>query len=417
MTIAAMATPVPTLISLDEAQRIVRAHIASCLPVDRNLASALGYTLARPVICDIDMPPFDRAMMDGFAVRAADVGALPARLEVIGRVPAGSPAATGLGAGQAMQINTGAPIPSGADAVVKFEDTAWSADQRAVTLHHAPKPGEHVGSRGEFVRAGAEVLPAGIRLGSAEVVVAATAGAAQVTVFELPRVAVLVTGDELVDAARQPAVGQIRDSNGPMLRALFAEEGIPTVDLGRACDDRDRLAACIERGLAQDVLCITGGISMGAFDFVPEVLERCGVRIHFRKMATKPGKPTLFGTLPSGALVFGLPGNPVSALIGYWTLVRPAVTAKQGRDTWPQLSRAVLHGSTRATGDRQSFWPARIEIDEEARLCATALTWYGSGDPFGVRGAHGYIVRPPHAPAAGAGDLVEVLITRGPLSG
>ena len=172
------------------------------------------------------------------------------------------------------------------------------------------------------------------------------------------------------------------------------------VSLGIAMDDLASLTKSIEYGLECDGLCITGGVSMGAFDFVPDVLAQCGVQVHFHKMSSKPGKPTLFGTTEKGTCVFGLPGNPVSAMVGYWMLVRPAFAAMQGRpDELPKFVEATLVGSQEPAGDRDSFWPARIDPDQSGRLTACALSWHGSGDPFGMGMANGWIVKPAGSPA------------------
>ncbi|HRX85163.1 MAG TPA: molybdopterin molybdotransferase MoeA, partial [Phycisphaerae bacterium] len=309
-------------------------------------------------------------------------------------------------------INTGAPIPPGADAVVRVEDTEVSADRRSVTIRVTVAEGQSICRRGAYVRAGDAVLEPGDRFGPGELAVAATAGATRVKVHGAACVAVLVTGDELVSAAQKPVGGQIRDSNGPMLEALLAAEGAEVTDLGRAGDERGVLTEKVQHGLDHDVLCLTGGVSMGAFDFVPEVLAACGVRIHFQKMRTKPGRPTLFGTTEAGTLVFGLPGNPVSALVGYTLLVQPAIAGLHGRVAWPRVRPAVLEGAVGRTGERTSFSPAAVTFGEDGRLVAAPRTWYGSGDPFGLRRANGFIVRPPQSPDAAPGEVVEVLITR-----
>jgi molybdenum cofactor synthesis domain-containing protein len=424
-TIAAMPNAIPTMVTLADAQRMVREHVRPLPPRSLALSDAVGRTLAEGVRCDVDVPPFDRAMMDGYAVRAADVARVPVDLRLIGQVAAGAADVPTVSSGEAAQINTGAPLPAHADAVAPFEDTALSADRQIVTVNCSVAPDRHICRRGTYVRAGDDVLHANDRIGPGEVAIAATAGATRVKVFSAPCVGLLVTGDELIGVERKPAGGQIRDSNGPMLSTLLAIEGTEVTDLGRAGDDRTRLAELIDRGLDSDALCITGGISMGAFDFVPDALIASGVRIHFQKMRTKPGKPTLFGTTDGGTLVFALPGNPISALIGYWMLVRPALAGMQGRDAWPRTHRAILCGSRdaggtsnvqrqaariKATGDRESFHPARVELDESSRLFATPLTWYGSGDPFGLRGANGFIVRAAQSPEAQEGDAVDVIL-------
>lgn len=406
-----MSSAAPQFVTLEEAERIVREQVRRLPPRLVDWSQAAGRTLAAPVVSDLDMPPFDRAMMDGYAVRSADVAVAPVTLLLAGQIRAGESRLPAVGPGQAVQINTGAPLPPGADAVVRIEHTALSADGQAVRIDRSVAAGTSICPRGTYVRAGDRVLEPGSRFGPGELAVAATVGATRLSVYGAACVGLLVTGDELIDAERTPQGGQIRDSNGPLLARLLAEDGAEVTDLGRVGDDRELLTERVQHGLDHDVLCLTGGVSMGAFDFVPDVLAACGVRIHFQKMRTQPGRPTLFGTTEAGTLVFGLPGNPVSALVGYCLLVRPALAAMHGRDGGSRRHRAVLAGELKATGERLSFWPGRVTLGEEGRLVVAPQAWYGSGDPFGLRQANGLIVRAPHSADAAAGEWVEVVMT------
>ncbi len=399
------------LISVAEAQRIVLDHVAVAPIMPMDLVQALGLTLAEDVACDVDMPPFDKAMMDGFAARSADTDQGGATLKVIDHIAAGSSSKKTVGAGEAARINTGAPIPEGADAVVRVEDTTWTDDGGSVKIQLPIPKGTNVCDRAEYLKSGEPVLAKGTRLGPAQIAVAAAAGAANVNIYRRPVFAVLATGNELVDVGKRPTGAQIRNSNTPMLAALLSDDGVNVVSLGIAMDDMASLTKSIEYGLECDGLCITGGVSMGAFDFVPDVLAQCGVQVHFHKMSSKPGKPTLFGTTEKGTCVFGLPGNPVSAMVGYWMLMRPAIAAMQGRaGELPQAIEADLIGSQKAAGDRDSYWPACIDPDQSGRLTARALSWRGSGDPFGMGKANGWIVRPAGSPAASDGDKVQVVM-------
>ncbi|MCB9850666.1 MAG: molybdopterin molybdotransferase MoeA [Phycisphaerales bacterium] len=400
------------MVTLADAEAIVRANLNTLPVVSVPLKDARGMTLARTIHCDIDVPPFARSMMDGYAVRSADVQAAPVELRVIGQVAAGATSDRVLGPGEAMQINTGAPIPGGADAVVKVEDTTVSSDGAAVTVNYSVPVGKAICPRADYVAQGDVALDRGDTLGPEQIAIAATVGAATVEVFRRPRIAVLVTGDELVAVDVTPVGGQIRDSNGPMLRSLLTDAGAEVIDLGRVGDDRDALVKRVREGLGYDGLCITGGISMGAFDFVPDVLAECGVRVHFRKMSTKPGRPTLFGTSESGGWVFALPGNPISAHVGFALLVRPALAMMQGRENWPTPRRAVLRGQCGANGQRQSFQPARLSVADDGRCVVEPLAWRGSGDPFGFRFADVLLMRPANAPAVEDGALVEVIPLR-----
>lgn len=399
-----------TLIDVDEAQRILLNHVRS-LPVERiSVADALGYTLAAPVSTDVDQPPFDRSLMDGYALRAQDVPATPVTLRLVARIQAGDDFAGVIGPGEAAQINTGAIIPRGADAVVRFEDTSQPNPDH-VRVNIRPSVGQFVTRRASYARSGAVVIPAGTRFGPLEIAAAAAAGAGEVSVYRRPRLAVLVTGSELVEIATIPSGAQIRNSNGYLLAALAQQFHVDVVSLGMAIDDPAELERRIATGLEADILCITGGVSVGAFDFVPEALKRCGVTFRFQKLMIKPGRPTLFGTARGGSLVFGLPGNPISAFVGFHLLVRSALSTMRGESgTMSRSTSAVLDGAVKATESRRSYWPGRAAFGADGVLVVTPLRWQGSGDAFGMVTANVLIMRPPHSPAVGDGDRVDVLL-------
>jgi molybdopterin molybdotransferase len=372
-----------------------------------RLEDALGRVLAAPVVCDIDYPPFDKAMMDGYALRAAD-SAAGARLAVVAQIAAGQNSDCRLESGEAAQINTGAPMPSGADAVIPVEHTATLSGE-IVELTTAVPAGKHVDPRAKYVSAGQTVLDPGVRLGPVDIAVAASAGAVELTVYRRPRVAVLGTGEELVDVSAIPVAGQIRNSNSHMMCALVRSHGAEAIDLGVVGDDKKALAEAIERGLEADFLCTSGGISMGAFDFVPEVLEDLGVMFHVRKIAMKPGKPTIFGEGPSSNYVFALPGNPLSTFVAFKLLAEPALNAWEGCANPIRTTITVTAlGDVPRTKDRRSYWPARLTADGAGTLLAERLAWHGSGDLFGFSGANALITQPPNAAACSSGDPVTV---------
>ncbi len=403
-----------THVTVEEAQRIVGERMQSLGTEYISISNCLGRTLAGDVFCDTDVPMFDRTLRDGYAVRVADLRSVPADLKVVGSIEAGGFSTCTLGEREAVQINTGAPLPPGCDAVVMVEHTQAS-DSNSVTINKIPKASDHVCRAGAYVRKGERILKAGTLLGPCQIGAAATAGAARMQVYMQPEVSVLITGDEVVDVDKAPAGSQIRDCNGPMLMALLS--GSPYVASGRSKllgpvrDDKKSLLRAVAEGLEADCLLVTGGISMGTKDLVPDVLRECGVQMHFAKMRTKPGRPTLFGTTNRPCYVFGLPGNPVSAFIGFWLLVKPALAAMQGREgEMPKPVRARLQGTAQATGNRQSYWPARVRWNEGGSLLALPLSWGGSGDPFGMVEANGLLVRPPHAQAIGDGATVDVVL-------
>jgi molybdopterin molybdotransferase len=404
------------MIDLPQALTLLRSHVRPLEVVEVALAEGLHRTLAAAVVCDVDFPPFDRSMMDGYAVRAADTAGAPVTLRLVGQIAAGHEPTRALQPGEAMQINTGAPMPHGADAVIRLEDTTPPGDggaTNAVTIRVATLVGKHVAARASFARRGQTALAPGLRLGPLEIAAAATCGAARVRVHRTPRVGVLVTGDELVPVTATPTGAEIRDSNRWMLEAMLRDAHVEPVIVGSAIDDREALRTAIGRAGDCDMLCITGGVSVGAFDFVPEVLDAAGATFHIRKMAIKPGKPVIFATMPGGQLVFALPGNPISAFVGFELLIRPALAGLQGRpDEGPRFVRATLRGSLPAAGKRRSFRPAGVAVDEGGRLIATPLAWQGSGDPFGMIGADALLMQPPDADAARDGDEVMILPLR-----
>ncbi len=399
------------MIDIQEAYERLLANIGPIETVRVPLDESLHRTLARSVQCDVDYPPFDRSVMDGYAVRAADVADAPVTLLVVGQIAAGAGVDHTLSPGEAMQINTGAPIPPGADAVVRVEQTGPIGSDGRVLIRRSVESGTFITLRATYVSAGQTVLQAGMLMTPAAIGTAASAGASRVTVHRQPTVALLATGGELVDIDKTLQGSQIRNSNQHQLQALVSAAHAKPVILGIALDERDVLREKILLALRYDVLCITGGVSMGAFDFVPEVLEECGARFHIKKMAIKPGRPIHFATLADGTLIFALPGNPVSAFVGFELLVRPALAALQGRvDAISALVQARLKGAVTATRDRRTYLPARVEITDDGLWEVEPLSWRGSGDAFGLAGANAMIVRPPNVDGADGGETVSIIV-------
>ncbi|MCH7808309.1 MAG: molybdopterin molybdotransferase MoeA [Planctomycetes bacterium] len=402
------------MLDTPEAQKVVLAHAKPLPAVEVSLDDALHRTLARPICCDVDYPPFDRSVMDGYAVRAADVAQAPVTLRLVGQIPAGSTPVSALEPGEAVQINTGAPIPPGADAVVRVEATELIDESTRVVIKTAVKPGKFITPRATYVSADQTVLEAGTWMTPLEIGVAATAGVTRVTVHRRPRVGVLVTGDELIDVGAKLTGARIRNTNEPVLTALVRTAQAQPVPLGIARDNLDSLKQKISEGLKEDVLCVTGGISMGAFDFVPGALKECGVTLHVEKMAIKPGRPVIFGTTDRPTLVFALPGNPLSAFVVFELLVRPALAALMGRAGMvPDLVRAVLRGSLKPTTERRTYRPARACVQEDGRWSVKPLSWHGSGDLFGAATANALIMQPPRTAGAVDGDTVSTILLEG----
>ncbi len=323
------------MIPLEEAQAFTRHACAPLRPVEMSVTDALGCVLAAPAFAQVDVPPFANSAMDGYALRAADTAAAPVTLEVVGRVLAGATLHGEVGPGQAARIMTGAPVPAGADAVCMVERTRAAGRDGGVVVEAAVEKGENVRLPGGDVRVGGVVLDAGAEVGPTQLAALISAGCTRLEVHPRPRVGVISTGDELVDAGHPLGPAQIYDSNRPMLLSLVAESGCAALDLGRSADDEDALEARLAGALGRvDVLVLSGGVSVGDVDVVRIVLDRLGgAATHWMQIAVRPAKPFSFSVLqgPGGPVpVFGLPGNPVSSAVSFELLVRPALRAMAG---------------------------------------------------------------------------------------
>jgi molybdopterin molybdotransferase len=396
-----------------EAQALVLEQ-TSPLPPDRIALTpaTLGLVLAEDVVSDLDMPPHDKAMMDGYAVRAADLPDGTGVLAVIEEVTAGQVPRVPVSPGQATRIMTGAPIPEGADAVVQIERTRPAGGGRVQIEDRPVKAGLNVLARAREMRKGDTVLTAGAVLRPQELGILATVGRTAVHVYPAPRVAVLSTGDEVVEADTVPAPGQIRNGNGPMLLAQVQRGGGVPRYLGIARDRLENLRPLVSRGLEADVLVLSGGVSAGKLDLVPGVLRDAGVQAHFHKVEMKPGKPVFFGTRDA-TLVFGLPGNPVSALVCFELFVRPALRKLRGfDDPGPPMVSAVLAEEYAYRTDRPTYHPAQLEMGEDGWR-VRAVPWFGSPDLRGLAMANAFVVLPAGDHRYQAGQQLPVLRVEG----
>lgn len=376
-------------------QRILAPLRGPLAPETVALAEAHGRTLAASIRSDVDLPPFEKSMMDGYAFASASLPGAGARLRVVGEARAGAPFPARLAAGTCVEIFTGAELPPGADAVEMLEHVRREADQ--VVFERGVRPGQHVSHRGEILRAGAVVLEPRRRLSAADLAVLAAVGADPVPVFRRPRVSVLTTGDELVSPRERPGVGQIREGNTFYLAAACAALGCKVVRCGIVPDDRARLEQALGAALEDsDVLVTTGGVSVGKYDLVGGVLEGLGVEPILHKVAVKPGKPIWFG-LRGSCPVFGLPGNPVSALLGFEVFVRPALARLGGDD--PDLERERLRrgrwrGALERGGDRQNNLPVRVTQASDGVDELEPLPFRGSADIVAAARANGLAIVP-----------------------
>ncbi len=374
--------------------------------------SALGRVLAEEVSADLDMPPLDRSVMDGYAVRRADCQEVGVSLLVVEEITAGRIPTKPIGAGQASRIMTGAPIPEGADAVVVVEKTRADGTDR-VEILDTPKPEQHILRRGKEMRVGDILLSPGCVLRPQEIGILATAGKTNVRLIQLPRVAILATGDELIEASETPGPGQIRNSNAPMLEAQALRSGGLPRRLGIGRDDMDSLLSLIEEGLeTSHVLILSGGVSAGTRDLVPQALAAAGVTAHFHKIRFKPGKPLLFGTADRAGerrLVFGLPGNPISSFVCFEVFLRPALRRLAGHADLdlPEVS-ATLAREANFQNDRPTYHPARLRKSPTG-WDVEPIEWVGSSDLRAFLKADALLRLPPGEVRYPAGHRVDVL--------
>ena len=407
------------MLAVPEALAIVLAQAQPLAPARRPLTTVQGLVLAEAAIAPAPLPPFPASTKDGYAVVAADgAGEYP----VVGEATAGRLATFAVTPGTVAYITTGAPLPPGADAVVMVEETDARPDvdgRRMVHIRQSVAPGADVRPVGFDVMAGEALLPAGTRLGAAEVGLLATAGLAEVAIVPPPRVALLSTGDELVDVGATPAAGQILDSNRAMLAAAVAAAGGTVIDLGIARDDQAQLAAGIQRGLQEaDMLLTTGGVSMGELDFVKPLLEQAG-SVHFGRLRMKPGKPCTFATVAVGGrrrLLFGLPGNPVSSLVTFYLLALPALRRLAG---WPDpaLPRVQAHlaqplplDPARPEYHRATVRWDRLRNDGRGGFVAQSTGNQASSRLLSMRSANALLELPAGEGVLPAGAVVDALL-------
>ena len=392
------------------------ARVLAAIPVlgleTVPLAAALGRVLAETVVAGRDLPPLDNSSMDGYALRAADVAAAseagPVRLTLLGEVPAGTVAGRAVGPGEAYRILTGAPMPPEADTVIPQEDARREGER--VVVSRPVAPGEFVRPRGEDIRAGEVVLEPGAALTPAALGVLAALGRPIASVFQRPRVAILSTGDELVDLDAAPGPGQIANSNTYTLSGQVREAGGVPVALGIARDAREDLEEHFSWGLGADMLVSSAGVSVGDRDLVREVMEKLGAELDFWKVSMRPGKPLTFGRI-GGRPFFGLPGNPVSSMVTFELFVRPALR-RMGGHTWlfrPRV-RALMLEPLDNPGPRRGYLRVRLEEDGD-RLGARPTGAQGSGILRSMLLADGLAVVPPDTRLE-SGDPVEVILLR-----
>jgi molybdopterin molybdotransferase len=394
-----------TLLSVDEARRLILERVTTLPPERVLLTEAVGRVLAEDARATVDLPPFPSSAMDGFALRAADA---PGRLPVVARIAAGHPAPRPLAPGEAMGIATGGVVPEGADAVVPIEVVTDQGDAVEVP---AVESGAHVRPCGGDLARGDVVVESGTILRPAELAALAAAGIAEVTCARRPRAAVVTTGSELRRPGESLAPGQIFESNGVMLAAALASAGAIVEPQVSVADDETEHRDALEGGLEADVLVTSGGVSVGPHDLVRRIEQELGVEEVFWRVAVKPGKPISFGVRGS-TLVFGLPGNPVSSLVGFELFVRPALLALQGvRDPGPPFQPGVLGSSVRRNSQRDEFLRARVRSDGES-VVLEPLTGQESHMIARAAAADALVLAPRGDGEIAAGSGVRYLLLR-----
>jgi molybdopterin molybdotransferase len=403
------------MLSTEEALNMVLGSAELLEPVRLPLDDAAGLSLAEDIVARGNVPPFANSAMDGFAVCSADIApaseASPIRLHILEDVPAGHVATQPVRAGTAIRIMTGAPLPEGADTVVHVEVTEADGDDVLVLL--ALKAGFNVRKAGEDMTDGTVVLPTGSVLRPGEIGVCAAAGHASVSVYPRARVAILTTGSELVDAAEELTPGHIRDANAHSLRAQVAAMGAVPLVFARVPDTRDAVRSAVEKALSDaDVVLTNGGVSVGDYDFVKDILDEMGAQLVFWRVKQKPGKPLAFWTLGSKRIV-GLPGNPVSCMVCTEEYVRPLVRRMMGFSLIYRPTRmAVLDKQYAKSGDTGRTHFVRVRLQEHDGLLHAALTGpQGSGILTSMARAEAIAVIPEEAVVLNAGDTVQVQLT------
>jgi molybdopterin molybdotransferase len=394
------------MIPVEQAQREILAAFRP-LPAEQiGLADALGRVLAEDVAARVSHPPFDVSAMDGYAVRSADVTTAPVTLKLVGAAPAGGRYERPIGRGEAVRILTGGPLPDGADSIVIQENTRRDGD--AVEFTAAAEPGRHIRAKGQDFAEGQILFRAGSRLTARDIGLAAAANRPWLKVRRRPRIAILSTGDELSMPGEPLGPAGIVGSNGLALQAFVRACGGEPIDLGIARDDSSALANMLAGAAGADLLVTTGGASVGDHDLVQEVLAAQGMKLAFWKIAMRPGKPVMFGRL-GATPVLGLPGNPVSTLVCALIFMKPAFAVMEGREATDETETAVLGRDLKANDLRQDYLRARLRREDDGRLVALPMDRQDSAMTAFLAQADGLVIRPPHAPAAKAGEPVKIL--------
>ena len=396
------------MISVSEAQKTILTRAKKNRQVEVNLREAASFFLAENILSDRDIPPFNRVTMDGFAVKCSDFTDGQARLKLIGTFAAGDSAKVRLKKGEALAIMTGSPLPEGADSVVKVENSSTDKDW-VILKETSIKPGLNVARCGEDAKKGITLLGAGTKITPSTAALCASVGKTTVKVHGKPKIKILSTGSEIVEAEQVPLFHQIRDCNSYALQAYCKNLGVNAEVLGITRDEKEKLAEMIKAGLQSDILLLSGGVSMGEYDFVPKVLKEFGITEVFHKAKIRPGKPVWFGEGSEGNFVFGLPGNPVSVQVNFKIFVEPLIRKISGSPTSaPSYLKVPLKNKIEKPNDLEYFLPAKL-VEEDNQTFAQTISYHGSGDYFSVALSQGLVRFPGGLNQIHANEIVDFL--------
>jgi molybdopterin molybdotransferase len=399
------------MISIEKAIETILSNIKRLKTEDIDINYAYDFTLAEDIRADIDIPPFNKAAMDGYAVRSEDVFAVPVVLNVKNTIQAGERASQSIESGQCVKIMTGASVPRGADSVVMVEDTELSENGHVKILKEVKK-GQHICLQGEDIKKGKVVLKHSTVIGAPEIAIISSVGKSMVSVYKKPEVAIISTGNEIVEAGNPLKEGQIRNSNGPMLRSMVMSIGCKSRYLGIAKDTESVLKTKIKEGLKSDVLLLSGGVSMGEYDLIPKVLGELGMKILFHRVFVKPGKPLLFA-VKGKSIIFGIPGNPVSNFTTFHMFIRPALHKMMGiPDSGVCFDDAVMDIDFKNRTERVHVVPSRCFV-KDTELYVAPFTLNGSADIIGCSKANCFAVIEGGRGDIRRGEKVQVLALNG----
>jgi molybdenum cofactor synthesis domain-containing protein len=398
------------MISVSQAIKLIKQNTPQIESEMITLEKVCGRVLAENIFADMDMPPFNRSQMDGYAIKAKDTKNAPAGLKIIGESAAGKSWSGKLKSGEAVRIMTGAAVPEGANAVQKLELTSESGE--FVEIFEPVKKGQNLVARGAEIEKGKRVFSSGEIVNAKMIASLAAFGYSEILVGQRPTVAILSTGSEIVNVDEIPRPDQIRNSNSPMLRAFAHQCGAIVESLPIVCDDLSNLKSSIEKTLVNsDVLIMTGGVSVGKYDLTKLALNELGAEIYFEKIALRPGKPMVFARLKN-SLIFGLPGNPVSAAVTFYLFVRQSLLQMQGAsDRELKSGFAILASALKGAKERDSYLPVKLLTNQEGQHIAEPIKWGGSSDFVSFAFADALIIIPQNK-IIFAGDTAEIVFLK-----